>query len=154
MGTILKNGIAYGASNQPTAAAVPYSNTSSGLTATNVQAAVDTLGKITLGNGTATSLVASVEASRWMKTGRLCTVYFMFIVNGSVANTDVRFTGLPKPKEYIRLAGMRVNTSQAVRVAIQTDGTLRNAYDLILSNSDTNKQIQVAGTYVIADSEL
>lgn len=41
MGTILKNGIAYGASNQPTAAAVPYSNTSSGLTATNVQSAID-----------------------------------------------------------------------------------------------------------------
>lgn len=41
MGTIIKNGIAYGASNQPTAAAVPYSNSTSGLTATNVQSAID-----------------------------------------------------------------------------------------------------------------
>ena len=41
MGTILKNGIPYGASNQPTAAAVPYSNSTSGLTATNVQSAID-----------------------------------------------------------------------------------------------------------------
>lgn len=111
-------------------------------------------GSVISGIGTATSLVASTEASRWTKTGRLCSIYFMFTVNGTIANADVLFTGLPKPKEYIRLTGMRVNTNQAVRVAIQTDGTLRNAYDLILSNSDTNKQIQVAGTYVIADSEL
>lgn len=41
MGTIIKNGVPYSGSSNPNAADVPYSNSTSGLSATNVQAAID-----------------------------------------------------------------------------------------------------------------
>ena len=140
--------------NNPDASQVVYSNTSSGLSATSVQGAIDTLGKIVSGSGTASSLITSAESLVWIKAGRLCQIYLMFRIDSAVGSTDILVSGLPKPLQYVRVDGIRVTNGTSVRVGIMPDGTLRNAYDNILGNSDTNKQIQISAVYLLADSEL
>lgn len=155
MGRIMMNGIQYGTGGRPTAEGVTYDNAESGMTAKNVQGALDELSNgLTTQTGTFTkvsSKISSVEFARYVKWGKVCVANVNFTVGTAITNnTETLFTGLPAAAVYKRFFAMQVQSKTGVyaRLEVNTSGEIRNAYT---NGNISTGQYEGVITYITRD---
>lgn len=155
MGRIMMNGIQYGTGGRPTAEGVTYDNAESGMTAKNVQGALDELSTgLTTQTGTFTkvsSKISSVEFAKYVKWGKVCVANVNFTVGTAITGTtETLFTGLPAAAVYKRFFAMQVQSKTGVyaRLEVNTSGEIRNAYT---SGNISTGQYEGVITYITRD---
>lgn len=141
MGRIMMNGIQYGTGRRPTAEGVTYDNAESGMTATNVQGALDELsnGLTTIYEGAWTA--TSSAANNTQLTEKITLpkgIYLVFLslpnVAGSVVSTGLYNTlGLSIPLYVTQANGtgcrpVRVESENSFWIASTTSQTMTFSY--------------------------
>lgn len=137
MGTIIKNGVPYSGSSNPNAADVPYSNSTSGLSATNVQSAIDEMMTATTGTLSNPSSLLTVNSSHVERVGHIgiLTVDVRASTDGFPAEAwTTLFTSSVKPTATF--SDLRQNATGTITTRIETSGDVR-----LYAHNVLNKQI-------------
>lgn len=117
---------------------IEYDNSLSGLSATQVQSAVDEVGGYSTGSGTWETTNVTGNMLRWEKVGHIVCCYLEFTPkSGKIANGNVICSGLPIPKRgsnTVVLGGntqqMMVNGQGTLHFYFPTDTTTLNRFDI------------------------
>lgn len=112
MPKIIKNGVTYiGTSDN--AAAVSYDNTTSGLTATDVQAAIDELESVTTGQATLDTAKINGGGIAYTKIGKIVIVDINIRFKANIATDSDICSGLPRGSFVHFLLGVSQNIYRA-----------------------------------------
>lgn len=94
----------------------------------------------------ASSAITSVESNWFLKNGKVVQ-FFITCSTGEISGiTETLFSGFPAPQRGARFTGMVANKAIPVRVSIETNGEMKNAYTPISVIS--NDVLQVSGVYI------
>lgn len=115
---------------------VSYDNAGSGLSATNVQGAIDTISTIITGQATINTSYVSAppEINYYQKMGRIVEIHMTFGTKGTWSNTTTFASGLPVPSgsRSRRFSGVDTSKNVPFRFVIDTNGNISNAYSKTL----------------------
>lgn len=105
---------------------------------------------ITTGTGTmSNTMVRSVEANKYIRSGNIITFVFVFTAEAGWDNTSTLITNLPRPKEAMRFLGLNGSTNVPLRFAMNTSGELKNWYSY--TKPSGGQVVEVTGTYITTD---
>lgn len=103
-----------------------------------------------LQNATASNTyISNVERNIVTKYGKIITFSFTFTATSKTLDyTSVLFSGLPRPKDLVRFLALNTNTSKILRMQINLDGSISNAYSAAESLPINNQVIEGYVTYI------
>jgi hypothetical protein len=140
---------------------VSYKNVGSGVSASNVQGAIDELDSTidelsamstqTAGAITANSTyISAVERNGWYKVGRVVMFWMTATVKTTWTSTCIFGSGLPAPVHNFRFIGQIAtgNSNYPLRLEIADNGNIHNAYSI--TNPQANQTIEFSGCYISA----
>ena len=92
--------------------------------------------KATTGSATVNNTyISNAENNAWEKYGKVVVYHFTLTVTGTWDYTTQFLSGLPKPISYTRFMALDTSNNEPIRIGIDTDGNVSNAWSHVTPSS-------------------
>lgn len=120
----------------------------------NIENGIETndkkLSQVITGNATVNSTyISSAENNAWERIGKVVVYHFTLTVAGTWNYTTQFLSNLPKPISYTRFIALNTSTNEPIRVGIEMDGSVHNAWSAVTPPS--GQIIEGLVTYITSD---